>query len=345
MCLWVFFIFISCSKEEDQDLSAENLNSTDYTEFLKNKDLLTSNFLPAFTSFYGKDRGTSTNRSSSLASEWIHEYDDEGVLVKSYFFELYPYRILKEIIYLEIVEDHKLKYEIKEYSYYGRMFSFTDSYELIFDDNMNILKIGDNIIKELTDQGWISKIDHAPGDIVVYQIGYEYDDQGNILKYLSFDDSGNNYANVNYTYNENGDPLSYHFKDIYGAEISVDYYYRADNTLERLEEEYFRDDDFGTEMYTYTPEERFYKKISEKGDGTKEVVTYSQDAVEVEIFIDEVLQDVYIYEIQEEGYLLKVHRQYLNEVLQKIEYYDAEGELDYTEYYDENGNITDTIYE
>lgn len=340
-------IFSSCSKESIQNVSVKDL--TNSTAFLKSNEFLTSNFLPAFISLYGKDRWTSTNRSSSLASEWAHEYDDNGKLVKSSFFELFPYRILKEVTYHDIVEDYKLEYEIKEYSYYGLLYSETFTYELTFDDNLNIKTMGpDVVIKELSDEGWVTKINTvAPNGYIIYQTGYEYDEQGQILKYISYDSNGILKSTVDYSYNENGDPLSYHFQNTEGDETRVNYYYRQDNTLERLEEEYYRgSDDFGTEIYTYSQEERLSKQITNKGDGSKEIVTYTEDRrVVVEHFsANDVLKDIYTYQIQDEKYYLKSHEEYLNGVIHKIKYYDANGELEYTEYYDSNGNLTETVY-
>lgn len=347
----VFLFLVSCSKEEIEDTSTEDVRAgeevVNSTAFNETNEFLTSKFLPTFTNYYGRDRGTSTNRSSSLASEWVHEYEEDGKLVKSSFFELYPYRILKEVTYQEVVDDHKLKYEITDYSYYGILHSLTESYELEFDNEMNITKIGKgDIFKELNEQGWVTSIEYAPNGSMIYKTGYEYDEQGNVLKYLSYDMSGINYANVDYSYNENGDPLSYHFKNIYGAEIVVNYSYRGDNTLEKLEEEYHKKDgDSGTVVITYTSEERISTKITNRGDGSKEIVTYTTDEIIIESFTDDVLNEVFIYQIEEEGYFKKLHKEYLDGILHKINYYNAEGELEYTEFYDENGNLTDTVYQ
>lgn len=351
--LFLPFIITSCSEDRIEYISGEELGTqegeTSSLEFVKGNKNLTSNFLPTFTNFYGRDRGTSTNRSSSLASEWIHEYDESEKLVKSFFYELFPYRLLREVTYLDFVEDHKLKYEIKEYGYYGLLYSFVDSYELTFNDNMVIERIDDGtVFKELNDLGWVTKINTVtPDGHIIYKRGYEYDDTGNVLKYLAYDNPGVASSTVDYTYNENGDPLSYHFQNTAGAETKVKYYYRQDNTLEKLEEEYKNDnDDFGTEIYTYNLEERLLKQITNKGDGSKKLVTYTEDQVVVENFdIDGLLREIFLYQIQEESYYLKLHKEYLNGVIHKIKYYNSDGELDYTEYYDENGNLTETVHE
>ena len=343
-----FFFLASCSEEQIHDISQEDV--TNSTAFLKSNELLASNFLPTFTNYHGRDRGTSTNRSSSLASEWIHEYDDNQRLVKSSFFELFPYRILKEITFLDIGEDHKLKYEIKQYRYYGHLFSITDTNELTFDDNLNIKTIGDagTVLKELTEEGWVKEIHTlTPEGQPAFRTGYEYDEKGNILKYISYDIPLLGAASVDYSYNDNGDPLSYHFQNAAGQEARAEYYYREDNTLERLEGNYnYGDDDFGTEIFTYSLEERFLKQITNKEDGSKEVVTYTDDGFVVEFFgDDDVLSDLYIYHIQDENYFMKIHKEYLNGVIHIIKYYDADEKLEYTEYYDENGNLTETVHE
>ena len=347
--VFLFLIFSSCSDESIQDITAEDLN-TDSRDFLKSNELFTSNFLPTFTNYYGRDRGTSTYRSSSLASEWIHEYDDKNRLVKSSFFELFPYRILKEITFLDFEEDHKLKYEIKQYSYYGLYFSFTNTHELTYDDNLNITTIGDagTVLKELNDEGWVTKIDAVtPDGHIVYQTGYEYDERGNILKYISYYTPVVGSAAVDYTYNEKGDPLSYYFQNSHGAETRAQYYYREDNTLERLEEVFNNGDgDFGTKIFTYSLEERYLQQIQNNRNGSKEIATYKENEILVEHFRDEnTLSEAYIYGIRGHTYYLKLHKEYLNGAIHLIKYYNIGGDLEYTEYYDDNGNLTETVYE
>ena len=318
-------------------------------DFVKTNRNLTANFLPTFTSYYGKDRGTSTNRSSSLASEWIHEYDDRGRLVKSSFFELYPYRILKEVTYMDIVDDHKLTYRIEEYGYYGLLYSYSQTYELTFNDDFYIETIGHpgTVLKVLNDKGWATKISTvAPNGTVVYQTGYKYDQHGNILNYISYNNPGVANSTVDYTYNQNGDPLSYHYQNTEGVEIKAIYYYNENNVLERLEEEYYHSpDDFGSKVYTYTSKERLSKQVTNRGDGSREVVTYTEDKVVEEFFKDEdVLTEVYVYEITDQGYFLKLHKKYREGVLHTIKYYNADEKLIYTEYYHENGELLKTVY-
>lgn len=353
----VSFILTSCSEERIQDISTEQFRveqeGITSLDFVKSNEKLTSNFLPTFTNYYGRDIGTSTNRSSSVASEWIHEYDENDKLIKSSFYELFPYRILKEVTYLSIGEDQKLSYEIKNYSYYSIISSVTNSYELILNNDLYIERIIPDegriaVFKELNDQGWVTTIHTvAPNNSILYKSGYEYDETGNVLKYLAYDAPGVASSIVDYTYNENGDPLSYHFQNTAGAESKAEYYYRPDNTLERLEEEYYYDvDDFGSKTFIYNLEERFSKKILKNGDGSNIIVAYSADEIIEEHFgNDDLLSEVYFYQIRESGYFLKKHEEYFDGVIHEIKYYDDNGELDYTEYYDENGNLSDTIYE
>lgn len=344
--IFLSFVLSSCSKESIQNVSLEDVTKS--TAFLNSNEFLTSNFLPAFMSLYGKDRWTSTNRSSSLASEWVHEYDNNGKLIKSSFFELFPYRILKEVTYHNIVEDYKLKYEIKAYSYYGLLHSDTQTYELKFDDNLNIQTISpDVVIKELNSEGWVTKTNTvAPNGYIVYQTGYEYDKQGRNLKYISYNSNGTLASTVDYSYNENGDPSSYHFQNTKGDKTRVNYYYREDNTLKRLEEEYYHaDGEFGTKIFTYSLEEKFSKQIVNNGNGSKKIVSYFEDRIVEEHFTNDILNEIYKYQIQDGKYCLKSHEEYLNGIIHKIKYYDTNGELEYAEYYDSNGNLTETVYE
>lgn len=349
---FAFLFLASCSEERMDEISTEEVGSqeeeTNPLEFEKGNEDLSSNFLPTFTNYFGRDRGTSTNRSSSIASEWIHEYDQNDNLVKSYFYELYPYRLLREITYHEIDQDNTLNFEIKEYGYYGLIYSVSSSYALKLDDDLKIIGLGEvleDVFKEFTDDGWVTKINSVtPDGQIVLQRGYEYDEDGKVLKYISYDTPGVITGTVDYTYNENGDPLSYHFRNAAGAETKVNYYYRQDNTLERLEEEYFENGNSGTKVFTYSLDERLSKQIEFNGDGTKKVVTYTEEEIiEEHFFEDDVKKEVFIFKIQEDRYFLKQHKEYLNGIIQTIKFYTAEGELDYTEYYDENGNLSETV--
>ena len=300
-------------------------------------------FLTTITNYFGRDLGTSTYRSASLAGKWEHEYDKADRLLKSTFYEEYPSRIIKEIYYSEYSEDNlEMDLEIKTFTYFlGIQMNSLMKYRLILHDDFSADKVlveaGDAYLgfEELTSNGFVTKLSETlVSGRILSVINYEYDDNGNHTKYYSpYSNTG---ASVDYSYTELGDLKTYDFQNEEGSFSNTEYFYRADNTLERLEETFYTDEDYaGTKLFLYDEMEAFEKKLINFNDGSKIIESYEEDQIiEQHYRPGEILKEVWKYRIVE-NYIY----------CEMIEYYDENGNLDYTEYYDENGDLVDTVYE
>jgi hypothetical protein len=328
----------SCSDDDSIiETETENLTGT--------KNLIELNFIPTIENYFSKDRGTVTYRSSTRSGNWIHKFDDKGRLLKSELLEKYPSRILKEIIFSDYdSEENKVSLNVTTFNYFTLARLDSESYELIFDESY--------ILKSIT-----SKYENEPGEVTVFEklddnkrivllknglideyVGYEYDEQGNILKYIVYDTELVVKSTVTYTYTEFGDLESYFFQNTQGEFSEADYFYRSDNTLERLEGSFdYGSENAGNNLFTYANDESYIKRITDYENGESEIYINNGEQIIVEYYQSyEKLAHVYEYSFSEsEGKFYLV----------KYEKYDENGDLDYIEYYDEDGNVTETVNE
>lgn len=384
----VWLILIACSKDDaelqelnlDDDSELQKVNLDDDSELQEvnpddNFSLFETNFLPTFTNYYGRDNGSHAYRSASLAVKWDHEYDDQGRLIKSTMYEKFPSRILKEISFLDYSSDNlevNIQVEIRTYFLnFPNVYTFNSRLQLNEDFSINRI-IPRNSEGEYSDghylsfdefnsQKWVTKVgDIVGGDKKLWTTNYEYDEEGNVTRYYTTYEYEMADANVDYTYTYFGDPKTYYFQNEKGTFSKVNYYYREDNTLERLEEDFdWGNGDTGKNIYIYTHEEAFQEKITTKEDGSQTIVRYEYFEGETIVKYydgDGVISDTFQYLMNNEIRYLSAHEKYQNGILRSKEYFDIDcdlikkeffdenGVLEYTEYYDEGGNYTHTEY-
>jgi hypothetical protein len=331
----VFVILCSCSDADSEIVM-------DQDKFPQTHELIKTNFLPTFENYFGRDLGTITYRSASLSVEWIHEYDEEGKLFKSQMFEKQPYRILKEVIFSDYdLERTQVMIQVKNYNYYSLSVHQPEFYKLNLTINYSIKDLlfteyPNANFSEFYGQKWVKEIrfinQEGQG---LYSSEYIYDENGKILVYNAYNSEGVLDSTVEYTYTAFGDPKSYSFRNTQGELSTVNYFYREDMTLERLEESYTNDDETGLRTITYTDDEAYKSHITNRNDGSKTIKNYfDEEVIEENYGSNENLIEVYKYRFNEYKYYLEIY-----------EYYDENGDLEYTEYYDENGNVTETVYE
>lgn len=337
LCCTLLSVFSSCS--DDSNIKTER------EIFIETKNLMELNFIPTIESYFGKDQiGTAANRSSSLSGLWIHQFDGKGRLIMSQLFEKYPNRILKEILYSDYdIETFKVNLEVHVFNYYTFVTYAPEFVTLNFDKSyiikgisLNIPdggSIGETVFEELNDNKWVTLVMTEN-----YYLGYEYDAQGNILKYISYDENLLVKSTVDYTYTEFGDLKSYYFQNTEGNFAKAECLYRIDNTLERIEESFDYGNDFvGKSELSYSFNETDLKRITDYENGSREIhFNYGDQIVREYYTIHDKLGGIYKYRLSENG-----RKFYLEE----YENYDENGELEYTEFYDDDGNLTETVYE
>lgn len=342
----VLVFLAGCSADEGIDTQTENETINEKPEEKEDDSGFGIHFLTTLTNYFGRDQGTLTYRSASLAGTWAHEYDDNNRLLKSLMYEKFPFRLLKEIHYSDYSSDDlEMNLEIINYTYfYGFPRSFTINYRLRLHPDLSadrLIADGGNSylsFEELNAEGYVTKLgDGLEEDQKLWTTHFEYDTQGNHTKYYAiYYNSGITNASVDYTYNELGDLKTYDFQNEAGSFSKVDCFYRSDNSLERLEEIFDMGDGYaGNKTFYYDEQEVFTSKLINFEDGSKIIESYTNEQIiEKHLRPGDILQEVWKYRITG------------NDIyIQLIEYYDGEGNLEYTEYYDENGNLEETVYE
>lgn len=337
LCCTLLAVFSSCS--DDSNIKTER------EIFIETKNLIELNFLPTFENYFGKDFGTIANKSSSLAGNWIHEFDENGKLIKSQFFEKHPNRILREITFSDYdSEENKVNFQLKIYNYFTLIKYEPLSYKLFFEEDYTLKSVKSILDNDSTPGLVFEKLDEnkrivlMKDGLIDEHIGYEYDNQGRISKYIIYDSELKIKSTVDYTYNEQGDLKTYFFKNNSGSSSNAENFYRSDNTLEKMEQSFNYELVLpGEILLTYSEDESFLKKVTEYENGEIEIIIYDGQQITEEYYVSfEKLSEVYIYKFSSsnENYYLEEYKKY-----------DGNGNLEYTEIYDEDGNLTETVYE
>lgn len=331
--------------DEGQESEEQENDESDSSEQAENNVAFQTDFLPTITNLYGRDHGTLTFRSASLEGVWEHEYDDQNRLSKSTMYEKYPSRILKEIYYSAYSSNNlEMMLEIVSYTYfYGFPRKYTFKHKLRLNEDFSADRIhredeeSYEHFEELNSHGFVTKLVNMvrPG-MKLWTTHYDYNDNGKVTKYYT---TYHQYyiqdASVDYTYTSFGEPKSYDFQNQSGKYSNVEYFYRSDHTLERMEESFnWNNSGKGYQIITYDENEAFEKKVTQYEDGSKTIESYEEDQIiENHYRPGDVLKEAWIYKIAGE----KIY-------LEMVKYYDGEGVLNYTEYYDENGDLIETVY-
>ncbi|GAA4325588.1 hypothetical protein GCM10023115_40250 [Pontixanthobacter gangjinensis] len=303
-------------------------------------------FLTTISNYFARDLGTFVYRGASLNGTWEHEYDNDDRLFKSTYYENYPKRILKEIIYSNYSSDN-LEMDIRvKTNYYSYWFTTTynQNFRLVLHGDFSADRLirdhGDGHLSfdELTQDGFVTKMgDFTGSGSKLWTTNYEYDEEGNATKYYT---TYHQYyiedASVDYSYTSFGDPYSYYFHNELGAFSEVKYHYRQDKTLEKLEETFdWGDGDAGTKLVIFNESEALESELIKYEDGSTFSKAFESDMIIEKYYRPgDILRKVIRYRVSE------------NHIwCEQVEYYDEEGNLEYTEFYNQNGDLVETIYE
>ncbi|MCH4824254.1 hypothetical protein ML462_13840 [Gramella lutea] len=317
------------------EIAALHLAQTLGLEF-EPKATFTLNFLPTFTNYYSRD---------NTAVNWVHEFDEQGRLVKSRKYEKYPSRIIAEYHLSDYDEVSNLaRIDINHYDYSRYPFGHQFTYKLEIDDEFffrgTIIAHQDrnsenriNFI-DYTELGWVKKVEskynRAEGQTNINITEYDYTEKGFVVKMKKYNEANDLISSFQRTQTDFGE-----IKTETSEMSYIEKFYRIDNTLEKVE--VYRDlGDIKFEtIYEYDDLEVLKSIITNMDDGDKRISHYEEGYLVYSIeFKSGLIERKIFYSLGEEHYI-KV----------KEEYYDDNGELKYTVYYDQSGNVTDTIYE
>ena len=322
------------------ELAALHLSQTLGVEF-EPKASLTLNFLPTFTNYYSE---------LNKAVNWIHEFNEDGMIVKSSKYEKFPSRLKEEFTFIHNSDSNHFKVERKNINYnqYGKEYKST--FLLHLDEDFYLKEIvsgsivadgfeGVRTITELNENKWItslvSRIMREDGEAIELRRNrdFVYNSLGFRTESRSYDITGELTSVVIRTATEFGE-----IKTEGNEEVSdiIQYFYRRDNTLEKELVQYEDENIKFEHIYEYDENEAIISYLRHDLIENKKTFRYYDEKGTLYI-------EVYQFEILREKTYFNLEVQ--NNYKTKTEYYDSEGNLEYTEYFDENGNVTDTVYE
>ncbi len=356
------------------EIAAAHLAQTIGVEF-DTSPSFSLNFLPTFTTYFGRDYGTFVYNNSSIALNWIHEFDENGNLLSSKAYEKYPSRILLEFKFFNYdLSNFKVDVEIKPYSYFSYQEITTDEYTIQMDEDYRIRKIlpKENMkirsFETYNSKNWVKLVKvYDAENVLKVSSTYDYDDEGNLITLKVFGPDGNELSTEEYTYTQFGDPASYSLTrgDTYK---NFQYTYRNDNTLEK----YVYDFSTGSSSMEFAEDEKYLKWMAIYDDGEKFITHYEiEEKIEEYTYTDDSYNEIFYYLFDGNDYAFNAYKYeyYIAGILRErhlldsndfdyitfesfdengnLEYkdfYDEEGNEVYREYYDESGNVTSTTY-
>ena len=341
-------------------------------------DLFSFNFLPTFTNYFRIDRHSTYGNGASIALNWVHEFDSEGILLKSTAYEKYPFRPHAEYYFSNYdATASSLDIQITTYNYYDWNTYKLENYTIKFDENYLIKELipGEGalltkrkVFDEYNSENWlVSASIYNDEDQFVIASKHTYDSDGNLLETRVAQFEGTERLLKAYTYTAFGEVntvLNYTNPN-YTQEY--EYIYREDKSLEMLNFSLPE----GSSSYSFSESEYLKEWILSYNNGYKYNYIYdSEEKIEKEYY-DGVLIYNYYYRFEDgygySGYPYKWEwhedgilreRYTLNENYKQesyeyfydngnVEYkdfYDEEGNWTYTEFYDEEGNLVNTEY-
>lgn len=305
------------------------------------KASLTFNFLPTFTNYFSE---------LNKAVNWIHEFNEEGMIVKSSKYEKFPSRLKEEFTFIYSPESNHLKVEKKTINYYQYGKEYTSTFNLYLNDDFYLKEIVSGSIAtdgfedvrtiiELNENKWItslvSKIIREGGEATeVRRIrDFVYNSEGFRTEGRSYDISGELTSVIIRTATEFGE-----IKTEGNEEVSdiIQYFYRSDNTLEKELVQYEDENIKFEHTSEYDENEAIISYTRKNLIDNRTTVRYydARGTLSFEVYKFEVLREKTYYNLDPQ-----------NNYQLKTEYFDENGSLIYTVYFDEEGNVTDTIYE
>ena len=337
----------------------------------------TLNFLPTFTNYFGRDNITFVYGNSSLALNWVHEFDAEGNLIKSQAYEKYPTRILYEYNFSNYdLNSRTVDLDIKLYNYSNYDLYTNQIYTIEFDENyffkeINPQNLNSNSLhfKEFSPEKWVTKIEiYSPENELKVSRSMTFDEKGKVISEILLNPAGSQISSKTFTYTDFGDPKTF---DYFKTEDDFDnkvYSYRDDNTLEFYENT-FED---GNDRMEFNEEEKYTQWTLSYDNSYQVIYNYSSEEKIEQEYYDGILTYKYYYRFEagfgfsgypykwewfedgilRERYTLNENYKqesyeffYDNGNLEYKDFYDEDGNWIYTEYYDEEGNLIETKYQ
>lgn len=326
---------------------AESLNM----EYESN-DLFYNSFLPAIESWVNADE-------PKTATNWVHQTNQEGLLIKSVRYENYPYRISAEYEYSSYNENDLPSTANITFYDYGEpvvtlqrdiIFSSEGEVEGFQNYNTENKPATKVVITQKNEKGWIEHATlYAADEAFLHREEYVLDEDYNNLVKTRFNSASDNEEAIEFrhtfTYTDAGEintmSIEYPNNDI--PQLTWEYTYDENNVLtDRITQEWT--DRLGrprTDHYFYDEEERVKRLLIEVGDFVSDYVAFypNGDPKRAETSYQGFLYEIVTWD--EDGYSeWKIINE--DDGSYRIEYKDPSENILKTEFYDADGNLLRT---
>ncbi|APU69332.1 hypothetical protein [Christiangramia flava] len=298
-------------------------------------DLFVNNFVPIFSDAFGHN---------TRIFQWIHEFDNDGKLIKSTKYEKYPTRILGEYTFSDYT-DSSVKMHALRYEYYRAgqleedfLISFTEDYTITMYQNLRPnYSYPVTAILELDSEKFLKKTarQNTEGD-VYYRREYFYDEEDYLVKFVNSDfqeaTNVNFTTETSFTYTDFGD-LKTEMATSMNGTMNFEYNYRDDHSLESLNSKSQIDNSETQTTIEYDEQETILKDTTlstySNGQSNKTIEVYENGILSYyEWHMNGVLYQKSWYEIDGQG----------SSYLVKTELYNEDGSIRQTSCYDSGGN-------
>lgn len=325
---------------------AESLNM----EYESN-DLFYNSFLPAIESWVNADE-------PKTASNWVHQTDEDGLVIKSVRYENHPYRISAEYEYSSYNENGLPSTANITFYDYGDpgatiqrdiMFSAegeVEGFQNYNSENQPAIKV---VITQKNDKGWIEDATlYAADDSFLHREEYILDENHNNLIKTHFNSESENEEAIEFrhtfSYNDAGEinTLSIEYFNSNYPDFTWEYTYDDNNILtEKYRETTDLHGRARTDKYLYDEDERVERLLIEVGDYISDYVAFypNGDPKRAETTYQGFLYEIVTWD--EEGYSeWKIINE--DDGTYRIEYKDPSENLLKTEFFDADGNLLRT---
>jgi hypothetical protein len=297
------------------------------------------NFLPALQSSFDT-RGS---------YEWIHEYNDEGVLIRSLMYERFPSKLLSEFNY----SDHSNEgypFSIKRITYLPGNITNTNIELSYTNDSINMMLTRDafgNFISKvfLIDYDAANRVTdihrYNENDMFMERSVIEYNSEGRAAVYTTYSSqTETNEANIIRldinTYTSFGE-IHTSLQLINGKERELEYFYRDDNTLREVRAISFAEEPHIITINRFDENKVRISSTTIQGDYRTEVVSFFPNfspRIAHSYYLDVLYRTItYNEDRSSQWKIIEEDESY------RIEYKDPAGNIYKTEYYNAAGEL------
>lgn len=281
--------------------------------------------------------------------EWVHEYNDEGLLIRSLMYERFPYKLLSEFTYANHWSQG-FPFVITRTNYLEENVPTTTSELSYTNDKINMILTHDasgNFVSKVflvvydTAHRVTEILRYTEDDRFVERDVLQYNPEGKVEVYTTYSsETGTNESDIIRrdinTYTSFGE-IHISRQLINGAERELEYFYREDNTLLEIRSISFAEDPDIISVTRFDENEVRISSTTIQGDYRTEVVSFFPNLYPriAHYYYLEVLYRTITYNDDRSSEWKIIEE----DLTYRIEYKDAAGNIYRTEYYNSSGEL------